>query len=48
MNKDLCGDKLLSGGKMKKTKVAFVCVHNSCRDQIAEAFVEILGDSIEV
>ncbi len=23
---------------MQKTKVAFVCVHNSCRSQIAEAF----------
>lgn len=22
----------------KKTKVAFICVHNSCRSQIAEAF----------
>jgi len=23
---------------MEKTKVAFICVHNSCRSQIAEAF----------
>lgn len=23
---------------VKKTKVAFICVHNSCRSQIAEAF----------
>ena len=34
---------------MKKTKVAFVCVHNSCRSQIAEALTKKLaGDSIEV
>ena len=34
---------------MKKTKVAFVCVHNSCRSQIAEALTKIFaGDSIEV
>lgn len=25
------------GSKMSKTKVAFICVHNSCRSQIAEA-----------
>jgi len=23
---------------MKKTKIAFICVHNSCRSQMAEAF----------
>lgn len=34
---------------MKKTKVAFVCVHNSCRSQIAEALTKkYAGDSIEV
>lgn len=34
---------------MKKTKVAFVCVHNSCRSQIAEALTKkFTGDSIEV
>ena len=34
---------------MKKTKLAFVCVHNSCRSQIAEALTKKLaGDSIEV
>ena len=34
---------------MKKIKVAFVCVHNSCRSQIAEALTKKLaGDSIEV
>ena len=34
---------------MKKTKVAFVCVHNSCRSQIAEALtMKFAGDSIEV
>lgn len=25
------------GSKMDKKKVAFICVHNSCRSQIAEA-----------
>ncbi|SEQ54757.1 arsenate reductase [Ignavigranum ruoffiae] len=31
-----------------KTKVAFVCVHNSCRSQIAEALTKkFAGDSIE-
>lgn len=25
---------------MMKTKVAFVCVHNSCRSQIAEALTK--------
>ena len=24
-------------------KVAFVCVHNSCRSQMAEAFGQVLG-----
>ena len=34
---------------MKKAKVAFVCVHNSCRSQIAEALTKkFAGDSIEV
>ena len=34
---------------MKKTKVAFVCVHNSCRSQIAEALTKkFAGDSMEV
>ncbi len=34
---------------MKKTKVDFVCVHNSCRSQIAEALTKkFAGDSIEV
>lgn len=34
---------------MKKTKVAFVCVHNSCRSQIAEELTKkFAGDSIEV
>ena len=32
-----------------KNKVAFVCVHNSCRSQIAEARTKkFAGDSIEV
>ena len=34
---------------MKKIKVTFVCVHNSCRSQIAEALTKkFAGDSIEV
>ena len=34
---------------MEKTKVAFVCVHNSCRSQIAEALTKkFAGDSTEV
>ena len=28
---------------MNKPKVAFICVHNSCRSQMAEAFGKILG-----
>lgn len=32
----------------QKTKVAFVCVHNSCRSQMAEAFAHALAsDTIE-
>ncbi|MDU3192728.1 MAG: arsenate reductase ArsC [Finegoldia magna] len=34
---------------MMKNKVAFVCVHNSCRSQIAEALTKkFAGDSIDV
>lgn len=34
---------------MKKTKIAFVCVHNSCRSQIAETLTKkFASDSIEV
>lgn len=29
-----------------KTKVAFVCVHNSCRSQMAEAWAKELGSDI--
>jgi len=29
---------------MEKTKVAFICVHNSCRSQIAEALCKHLAD----
>ena len=33
---------------MKKKKVAFICVHNSCRSQIAEALGKLLaGDVFE-
>lgn len=32
--------------KNMKTKVAFICVHNSCRSQIAEALGKLYGSSI--
>lgn len=31
---------------MAKKKVAFICVHNSCRSQIAEAFGKYYADNI--
>ena len=31
---------------MEKTKVAFVCVHNSCRSQMAEALGKHLAGDI--
>lgn len=31
---------------MKKPKVAFICVHNSCRSQIAEAFGKHLAADV--
>ncbi|NLC03977.1 MAG: arsenate reductase ArsC, partial [Tissierellia bacterium] len=32
-----------------KKKVAFICVHNSCRSQMAEAWAKKLGnDDLEV
>lgn len=31
---------------MVKKKVAFICVHNSCRSQIAEAFGKYYADNI--
>ncbi len=31
---------------MKKIKVAFVCVHHSCRSQIAEAWGKLLSDEV--
>ncbi|QOR34679.1 arsenate reductase ArsC [Clostridium sp. 'deep sea'] len=31
---------------MDKVKVAFVCVHNSCRSQMAEAFAKQLGSDV--
>ena len=36
------------GVEMKKRKIAFVCVHNSCRSQIAEALGKhLVGDVFE-
>ena len=31
---------------MKKPKVAFICVHNSCRSQIAEALGKLLASDV--
>ncbi|MFW6007115.1 MAG: arsenate reductase ArsC, partial [Halanaerobiales bacterium] len=31
---------------MKKAKVGFICVGNSCRSQMAEGFAKELGDEI--
>ena len=31
---------------MKKKKVAFICVHNSCRSQIAEALGKLLAGDV--
>lgn len=31
---------------MSKKKVAFICVHNSCRSQIAEAFGKVLAADV--
>lgn len=31
---------------MEKTKVAFICVHNSCRSQIAEALGKYYADDV--
>ena len=31
---------------MNKKKVAFICVHNSCRSQIAEAFGRHLAPGV--
>jgi len=32
--------------EMKKKKVAFVCVHNSCRSQMAEGWAKKLGSDV--
>lgn len=34
------------GSKMQKPKVAFVCVHNACRSQIAEALGKLLAGQV--
>lgn len=31
---------------MSKPKIAFICVHNSCRSQIAEAFGKLLASDV--
>ena len=31
---------------MSKPRVAFICVHNSCRSQIAEAFGKVLAADV--
>lgn len=31
---------------MRNVKVAFICVHNSCRSQIAEAFGRYLASDV--
>ena len=33
---------------MSKPKVSFICVHNSCRSQIAQALGQLLGDDVFV
>src|ERR1700739_2991044 len=39
----------LGGNEMKKMNILFVCVHNSARSQMAEAFLKLYGgDSFEV
>ncbi len=31
---------------MEKIKVAFICIHNSCRSQMAEGWAKKLGDDV--
>lgn len=38
--------KFVEESRMKKPKVAFICVHNSCRSQIAEALGKILAADV--
>ncbi len=46
--KMLCDSERKDGLIMSKKKVAFICVHNSCRSQIAEALGKYLrGDDYE-
>lgn len=53
MNKTkVSSDSLSSGGKAEKIrtenkpKVAFICVHNSCRSQIAQALGKLYADDV--
>lgn len=39
-------EKFAEENKMKKAKVAFICVHNSCRSQIAEALGKLLAADV--
>lgn len=45
-------DSLFSGGEAEKIrtenkpKVAFICVHNSCRSQIAQALGKLYADDV--
>ena len=38
--------KFVEESRMKKAKVAFICVHNSCRSQIAEALGKNLAADV--
>ena len=39
-------DRMGHTSGMTKTKVAFICVHNSCRSQIAEALGKLLAGDV--
>ena len=49
VNKGMCADWSIhdkGDGNMSKPKIAFICVHNSCRSQIAEAFGKVLAADV--